>query len=106
MRDQLQQLADRIRADLAGTRTSEGHWSPATLMLLDELTGAVAAEGHPRRLAEYAVTGWILTMDPIRDCIASAAALGYWRTERPQQGLQGFGAGWGGRAPGRDGGSS
>ena len=103
MPDQLQQLADRVRADLAGTRTPQGRWSSATLMLLEYLCGAVAAEGHPRRLAEAAVTGWLLTGEPIRGCIASEVELGFWKLPRPQQGQQGFGAGWGAGAP-RDGG--
>lgn len=67
--DQLQQLADRIRAELPATRGPGGHWTDATMALYAEFTRAVEADGHPRRLAALAVTRWIVTGEPIRDCI-------------------------------------
>jgi hypothetical protein len=67
--DHLQRLADRIREQLPGSRAPGGHWTDATMALYTELTRAIEAEGHPRRLAALAVTRWIVTGEPVRVCI-------------------------------------
>ncbi|WP_214406237.1 hypothetical protein [Pseudonocardia lacus] len=58
--------------------------------MVAELTDAVA-EQHPRRLAEQAVTRWIITREPIDVAIAAEIELGAWKSSpRPQRGQQGF----------------
>lgn len=48
-------------------------FSPAAREAISALTEAIVAEGVPRKGAEYAVTRWILTKEPIELCVAEEA---------------------------------
>lgn len=86
----LDQLAARARAGIAHDRPRRGGWSPATRALLAEMAQVLVDEGEPRRLAELAVTAWILTDRPLRECVESERVLGVWRSPAPARGRQGF----------------
>jgi hypothetical protein len=54
-------------------RRRHGKWSDTSQALITELTDLVASTvpaDDPRRLAEWAVTRWIITGRPIRECVA------------------------------------
>lgn len=89
MPDQLQQLADQLR--LARPRTlRDGHWTDATQAIHQQLADAIVADGHPERLAQYAVTGWIICGGDIRQRIQECVDEGTWRQPAPARGRVGF----------------
>lgn len=64
-------LAVRARELIdAHTGAVSDPFSPAAREALTVLTEAIVAEGVPRKTAEFAVTRWIITKDPIAQCVA------------------------------------
>lgn len=103
--DQLQQLADRIRAALPATYAPDGPYggmSQATLMLFFDLAEAIkadpaaaalvaAAEPWQRdRFAHLAVTAWSLGYPPIREAIHLAHDAGSYLRPAPTRVQAGF----------------
>jgi hypothetical protein len=70
-----------------------GRWTPETWALIDQLTDWIAAglaAGHPRRLAEYAVSAWITGQRPLEACVAQEVEAGDWDRPPLDRDLQGF----------------
>lgn len=78
--DDLIDQAEAARARDRGRPT----WTDTTLALLEAVTVAVATK-HPRRLAEAAVTRWIITEQSIPEALAVEIESGEWETVRPQR---------------------
>lgn len=73
MSDRLLRLTAHARSLIRGeTRTGAAGrpWSPDTEAAVTALAEHLIGEGVERRLAEYAVTRWVVTERPIRECVA------------------------------------
>ncbi len=89
----LEELAAHTRHAMDHDRVS-GAWTPVTWTLITQLTNQVAAElapRYPRRLAEFAVTRWILLREPLTECVAYQLGHRDFELPRPPRWLQGFG---------------
>jgi len=74
MTDDWTYLAARARAEIDAHRGAVSDpFSLAAREAISVLTEAIVAEGVERKAAELAVTRWILTKEPIEQCVAEEA---------------------------------